>query len=415
MWLSLVALLAGALPAAPEKGKETPFVVRLGVDLVQIDAVVTDKKGHAVSDLVAADFEILQDGRPQTVTQAAFMGTVASEGAAGAPAPVLAPAPGPATDDATVAAEPSEAIVFVVDDLALSVNSVTATRRALLSFADGMDDTAQVFLLRTAARVVEMRPVEGPAELRAAARALLPRLQPRGTDLLQDPTGGSPSPFDLQAQATGLYLNRLLARRSLLSLQDITDALRSWKGRKTLVFFSEGFPIWDSSTKDAFSPFEDVYGLGEDVLDEVDRLTDLANRASVVIHTVDPRGLLTAGISASDGSMMTHDAILNTLQTRHTALHASQGSLSRLAELTGGLSVVNANDLGAGVARILADSRGYYLVGYEPPRETFAKERPRFHRLEVRVKRRGLKVRSRKGFFGLSDAAVAALAPPQTF
>ena len=67
------------------------------------------------------------------------------------------------------------------------------------------------------------------------------------------------------------------------------------------------------------------------------------------------------------------------------------------------------------MARILANSRGYYLVGYEPPRATFAGERPRFHKLEVKVKRPGLKVRSRKGFFGLSDAAVAALAPPQTF
>jgi VWFA-related protein len=413
MHLGVVALLAAALSGRAEPGKETPFVVRLGVDLVQVDAVVTDKKGHAVTDLVAADFEILQDGRPQAVTQAAFMGSLEAEGAP--PVPLTVREPGPATTGDDEPAEPAEALVFVVDDLALSANSVSATRRALLSFADGMDDASQVFLLRTAARVVEMRPVAGPAELRAAARAILPRLQPRGADLLQDPMGGVPTPFDLQAQATGLYLNSLLARQSLLSLQDITDALRSWKGRKTLVFFSEGFPIWDSRRRDTFSPFEDVYGRGEEVLDAVDRLTDLANRASVVIHTVDPRGLLTAGISASDASTMTHDAILNALQTRHTALHASQGSLSRIAELTGGLAVLNANDLGAGVARILADSRGYYLVGYEPPRDTFGQERPRFHRLEVKVKRKGLKVRSRKGFFGLSDAAVAALAPPTSY
>ncbi len=234
-------------------------------------------------------------------------------------------------------------------------------------------------------------------------------------DLLQDPTKSGFSPFDLRTQSTGRYLNSLLARRSLISLHDITDALRSWKGRKTLVFFSEGFPIWDFGTREVLGPFEEVYGLGDDVLDEVDRLTDLANRASVVIHTVDPRGLLTAGISASDATMMSHQAIHDTLQTRRQALHISQGSLSHIADQTGGLSVLNTNDLGAGVARILADSRGYYLVGYEPPRETFAGERPRFHQLKVRVKRPGLKVRSRKGFFGLSDAAVAALAPPQTF
>ena len=162
---------------------------------------------------------------------------------------------------------------------------------------------SQVFLLRTAARVVDMRPMEGPGRASRDGPCAASPHGGWGTDLLQDPTSSGFSPFDLRAQSTGRYLNSLLARRSLLSLHDITDALRSWKGRKTLVFFSEGFPIWDSSTREALGPFEEVYGLGDDVLDAVDRLTDLANRASVVIHTVDPRGLLTAGISAADATI----------------------------------------------------------------------------------------------------------------
>jgi VWFA-related protein len=110
-----------------------------------------------------------------------------------------------------------------------------------------------------------------------------------------------------------------------------------------------------------------------------------------------------------------HSEARGTLSARRQAILSSQGSLARLAEWTGGLSVLNTNDLSSGVARILADSRGHYLVGYEPAPETFARGRPRFHRLEVRVKRPGVKVRSRKGFFGLSDAEVSALAPPQPF
>jgi len=409
MGLAVVALLASALSAAPEKGSEPPLVVRLGVDLVQIDAVVTDKKGRPVTDLVAADFEVLQDGRPRAVTQAAYMGSAA---AAGAPGPAASSLGG----EAPPADELSEALVFVVDDLALSLSSVAATSRALLRFADGMDPEMRVFLLRTSNRIALMRPVEGPAELRAAARALRYRPQARGANLLEDAGGLGVTPFDLQAQATTLYLSGLLARQSLLSLQDITDALRSWKGRKTLVLFSDGFPIWDPRAREVMAPLDQVYGRGEDVLDAVDRLTDLANRASVVIHTVDPRGLVAAGISASDAlTSPASDAVSNLLLTRRTALHTSQAGLSYLAERTGGVTVVNSNDLGAGVARILSGSRGYYLVGYEPERATFGPERPRFHRLEVKVKRPGLKVRSRKGFFGVSDEAVAALAPPQAF
>ncbi|HEY6548201.1 MAG TPA: VWA domain-containing protein [Vicinamibacteria bacterium] len=414
MFHLLPVLLTGALASAPPDAREVPLVVRLGIDLVQVDAVVTDKKGRAVTDLGAADFEVRQDGRVQAVTQAFYMGSVAGVGAP--PRPALQ---GPAEPEAAlpeVAAEspeaPSDAIVFVVDDLSMSLSGVDATRRALLAFADAMEDGAQVFLLRTAGRAVDIQPLAGAGELRAAARALRYQVLPGSNP---DPTRAGLPPFHLYAEATSLYLNGLLARQSLLSLKDITDALRSWKGRKTLVLFSEGFPLWDPTVRERFAPLDLAYGRGEDLLDAVERLTDLANRASVVMHTVDPRGLVTIGISAQDPMTMPHATAVNTLQARRNALHTSQGSLVRLAEGTGGLAVVNSNDLGSGVARIVSDSRSYYLIGYEPAPETFASERPRFHRLEVKVKRPGLKVRSRRGFFGLSDAALAALAPPPTY
>ena len=55
-------------------------------------------------------------------------------------------------------------------------------------------------------------------------------------------------------------------------------------------------------------------------------------------------------------------------------------------------------------------------VGVSRPwREPTFSDRPRFHDIEVKVKRRGVKIRSRKGFFGMTDDAVAALAPPQSF
>ncbi len=348
--------------AAAEKATSPPFVVRLSIDLVQVDAVVTDAKGRAVTDLRAADFEIVQDGRVQAVTQAVYVGGTAPSRQAGGTA---------ASGTEAVRGEaPADALVFVVDDLALSLSSIEATRRALMRFADGMDSEGSVFLLRTSLRIVDLRAVGGPAELRAAARALRPR--------------------------------------------ELRDALRAWKGRKTLVLFSEGFPVRNPREEQLGGPLDQVYGRGEDVLDAVDRLTDLANRASVVIHTLDPRGLFSAGISAADSTHLASPSDFSALlQDRHGALHTSQASLAYLAEQTGGLAVANNNDVGAGVASILSGSRGYYLVGYEPGRATFGGGRPRFHRLQVRVKRRGLKVRSRKGFFGVSDEALPS-APSST-
>lgn len=67
--------------------------------------------------------------------------------------------------------------------------------------------------------------------------------------------------------------------------------------------------------------------------------------------------------------------------------------------------VVNNNDLVLGLRRISDDMRGYYVIGYTPPDDTFAPrgKTPRFHPVSVKVNRRGLRVRTRKGFLGVSD------------
>ena len=388
-----------------------PLVVRLDVDIVQIDVVVTDKKGRPVTDLTAAEFEILQVGKRQAVSQVSYVGPGP---AASSPAPIPATAPIPDGDPEAQAAlgAPRDAVVFVLDDHGLSLPSVAATTRALLQFADEMGPDDEVFLLRSSRRYVNLRPVAGPAELRAAVRGLRQLPAAGDNDPLEDVGGFARVPH-APLLATNAYLNHVLARQSLLSLQNVVEALRAWKGRKTLVLFSEGYPIWEVRGRDASSLLDRVYGRGGDVLDEVERLSDLANRASVVIHTLDPRGLVPAGISASDSNPHpTHEAFLGALAARRAAVHTSQASLAYLAERTGGLAVANRNDAGEGVSRILSGSRAYYLVGYEPDRSTFGGAKPRFHSLEVRVKRPGVKVRSRKGFFGVSDRELLTLAPP---
>src|SRR5690348_9274782 len=55
---------AGSQGQAPA----SPFVIRINVNLVQVDAIVTDSKGNRITDLKAEDFEIFQDGKPQAIT-----------------------------------------------------------------------------------------------------------------------------------------------------------------------------------------------------------------------------------------------------------------------------------------------------------------------------------------------------------
>jgi hypothetical protein len=76
-----------------------------------------------------------------------------------------------------------------------------------------------------------------------------------------------------------------------------------------------------------------------------------------------------------------------------------------LAEETGGLFIHNNNDIGDAIHQAIADSEGYYLIGYHPAAATFDSktEEPAFHRLQVKLRTKGLQVRSRSGFFGESN------------
>jgi hypothetical protein len=145
------------------------------------------------------------------------------------------------------------------------------------------------------------------------------------------------------------------------------------------------------------------------VEDRLRELTDAANRAGVVIYTLDPAGLQTLRPQASDLSGQTRD--LATSQALHRELRRGMGVL---AQDTGGLAIPQTNDLAGAVRRVVEDRQGYYLLGYEPDAERFLgrDQKPRFHQIRVKVKRRGLQVRSRRAYFARPATADARPAGP---
>ena len=98
--------------------------------------------------------------------------------------------------------------------------------------------------------------------------------------------------------------------------------------------------------------------------------------------------------------------MLSSLETMRAQefLH-SQGGLNYIAQQTGGLFIRNSNDISRGISRVLDDQKGYYLIGYVPEAATFksVQGRREFHKILVKVKRPGLHVRSRSGFYGVAD------------
>ncbi len=82
-----------------------------------------------------------------------------------------------------------------------------------------------------------------------------------------------------------------------------------------------------------------------------------------------------------------------------------QGPMENLAHRTEGLFVHDTNDLARGMHELMDDLSGYYLIGYKPSADSFkeGKAGRGYHRMQVKVKVRGLRVRTRPGFFGIPD------------
>jgi VWFA-related protein len=404
-------------------------VVRITTNLVQVDAVVTDRDGNQVTDLRPEDFEILENGRVKqisnfsyiTIGPTAIPATTAAAPASAKPRrdPNVPPVP-PARLRPT---QVQRTIALVVDDLTMSAESVYFTRKALKKYVDEQVQPGDlVAIIRASAGIGTLQQFTNDRQRLYAAIERV-RWIPTGgglqgafapinpLDRLAGDTTRQQSslPDSADSQRVGVKeLNDYRVERftvgTLGALNFVVSGLRELPGRKAVVLFSDGFSIQDS------------HGGSTQILTSLQRLIDLANRASVVFYTIDSRGPQPNGLTAADntnGSIgsplpyMRPDQIgMQVLHVRSAQMDRGQDGLRALAKGTGGVALINNNDLNHGIRRALNDMSGYYLIGYRPDEGTFdpTTGHVRFNRLIVRLKSRPkLLVRSRSGFIGVAE------------
>jgi hypothetical protein len=182
------------------------------------------------------------------------------------------------------------------------------------------------------------------------------------------------------------YESASLVSGTLNTIGELIEELRTVGGRKAVVLFADGLnlPTVNLGMNATWSPRD------QQVIDAFRSLIDNANRSGTVIYTIDPRGLAYVDPGMS------------------LALMASQEDLVSLAERTGGFGTVNSNTFSDALQGIEDDQKGYYLIGFKAPpgiKDTPKAKKFDFHTIKVRVKRPGLHIRSRAGFWGETDAA----------
>lgn len=437
----LVSYAAAAQTSMPVPRPTPPAdddVVKISTNLIQIDVTVTDSKGKPITDLKPDEIQIFENGQKQKVTNFSF---VSGEVKVATPnktagndklknAPILPSAPvRPENVRRTIA--------IVVDDLTMSFSSIAWVQKGLKKFVDEQIQPGDlVAIIRTGGGIGALQQfTTDKRQLYAAVDKI--KFNPAGTgriaafdslqamqtlqessikkkpsdgrDLsdeerqIEESTGSKPDQFDGEREANE-YRSSVFATGTLGALNFIVKGMNDLPGRKSVMLLSDGFEIYSRSAR--------TLSQAPNVVTSLQRLTDLANRSSVVIYSMDTRGLVVpVGLLAEDNTYGMSDVDVDALkEARYNSIGDKQDGLKYLAKETGGFAVINQNNINAGLRKVLND-QSYYLVGYEPDDETFDPKRRRYNKFEVKVSRPGAKVRYRSGFYGVSEEQIASAKP----
>src|SRR5260370_8167425 len=353
-----LAMGGGECPGAEGVRPEAAdTVIHITVNLVQVDAVVMDSKDKPVTDLRKEDFVILQDGKPQVITNFSFINT--KEGVVRtAPAkPALAakgvklPPPPPAI--ATRPKQVRRTLTLLVDDLGLSFESIVRVRQSLKRYVDReMQPGDVVGIIRTGAGMGSLQQFTSNKQLLYAAidHVKYNSFGRVGISSIAPLQGVDPdNPIDT-AHFDHEHAH-IFSAGTLGAIQYVVEGLRELPGRKSVVLFSENLKL--------------MYG-GEQsqrVQDSIRRLGDAANRASVVIYSIDPRGLAVTSLTAADDTRgRTPQQISQIPMQRSQDIFNSQQGMAILAHETGGLFMQTTNDIDGALRHVMQDGEGYYLI-----------------------------------------------------
>lgn len=390
-------------------------VVKISTTLIQVDATVTDKKGNVVRDLIPEDFEIYENGKKRKITNFSFVAADSLNSAAQIEQSVQAKNKS-AVPLPPVKLRPEQVrrtYAIVVDDLGLSFSNTYFVKETLKKFVnEQMRGGDLVAILRVGSGLGALQSftsdkrqllaainkirwnIEGRTGIDSYA-AIAPSFGESLAALKGKDTASESIQRDKAAESERETLRQSnIATGSLGALNYVIRGMSDLPGRKFIMFFSEGFQILDRS-KSIPQPTR--------ILEGMRSVAEQAARASVVLYTFDPRGLIAPGFEARDDVRGKTNSGDVPLALRGDEIRDSKDSLKYLADETGGLAYVNLNDMNAGIQTAINDQNGYYLLGYQPDEETFDAKKAKFNKLEVKVNRPDLKIRYRSGFFGITD------------
>jgi VWFA-related protein len=427
--LAIVAGLAAlaALPAAaqrkPAAQPEPPRLVEnIDVRVINVDVIVTDRRGNFVPGLSKDDFEILENGVPKTITN--FYEVEGNRAKSLTAGEVGGQISAPAKEE-EVPEEIKRRIIFYVDNLSLAPfnrNRVFTEMKTFLKSAMRPGDEAMVATYNRSMKVRvpftrDQAQIESILDSLAKESGLgvANRSEMKTTqDRIRDARSYDDALATARTYASSVEHD---LRQGVASLNALMSTLAGVDGKKILVLTSEGFPMQPG--RDMFAFIEEIgrekgwvhtgattiEGMTYNGSQLIQSVAKTANANDITLYTVHAAGL------QGNNEMSAENARPTSALVSHAAMSNTTESMQLMAQMTGGLASVNSNNFGAAFQRIQKDLESYYSLGYRAGTERVDRQRY----LQVRTKNRDLRVRNRQTFVEksmyaeMTDRVVASL------
>jgi VWFA-related protein len=403
---------AGATVATESAANQTPqykdisqnkiSTIKVNVNLVLVRVVVRDSQGRTFGTLRQQDFQLRDNGKPQTITRFSLeepgAGTNANPKASNETSGVVG------SQNATTPAAVDRSVAYLFDDIHLNAADMKQVREAADRHLSSIPPTVRAAIFTTSGqtsldftddrtKLHETLFRIQPRQVASAASNDCPDIDPYMADLIadkhdEDALGAATEDAlvcaygsDMRFAAAAEKMAKATAQQQVASaetqtriiLQSFQTALRrlsATPGQHALVLVSPGFVA--PSREQDFS-----------------QLVDQALHSEIIISTLDARGLYHVDSVAQPTTA--------NLQYRRDSASANEEILTSLANSTGGTSFQNSNDFAAGFTRVAQVPEYYYVLGFSPQDEQLD---GRFHNLTVALNSgEKLTLQSRKGYY----------------
>lgn len=427
-------LIASAYPqtTAPDAANDrTTF--RSNVRVVLLDVVVTDNKDEPVTGLPKNDFEVLEDGKPQTMASfdehAGVPDIPALALAAKLPPNVFSNLPLVKAGDA--------ANVLLLDSLNTPMSDQSYVHAAMIKYIKNIRPGTRLAIFTLGSRLRFVQGFTGdPAVLMAALNGKKTAGNPELSNLLQSSAEQDASRRaidqikELQA-STGANLQSSIdaltqfqaettssqtdvrVKTTLEALQQLSRYLVGIPGRKNVIWFSGSFPLntlsISSSGPNSVMPtgLPDPSGVTREYQYDIAKAANMLAAAQIAIYPIGAEGVAVdphydlsgplppkiAGIKAEQQMTQAQVADLQLGQTQRNADHSS---MDELARDTGGQAYYNTNGFNDALDHVLNNGTHYYTLTYSPTNRTMDGE---FRRIEVKLATGKYHLAYRRGYY----------------